>query len=684
MSKAETVKVAVRCRPINSKEKADGHYDVVTVDSSRNQILVKDPNDPDASKQRTFTFDYAYGSNSTQKQVYEQCASGIVASVIEGYNGTLFAYGQTGTGKTHTMEGDRNSSVHKGIIPRSFEHLFTIIKGTTDKQFLVRCSMLEIYNEEVRDLLNKSDEKLKLRRTSDGTVFVEQLSSHEVKDDVECMKLLDKGSKNKEVASTDMNERSSRSHCIFTLIVESSKAEDDGREHITKGKLNLVDLAGSERQKKTKATGKQFKEACKINQSLVTLGNVIQALVEKGGSGHVPYRDSNLTILLEDSLGGNAKTVMLAAIGPANYNFDETCNTLRYADRAKKIKNAPKINENPKDAKIREMRDEIEILKKRLAEQLKGIKGFNINELMAAGGEGHDDQMKLLEQQIRDEEEELEKQADLERKKIAEMQNIDKKKRDELMANLKTKQELVEKERKEKENILKELKEKEERLLIGSKKNQEELFRYNQELESMKKEAEEKARRQEEMQREIANAQSQAEELTGKVSSNKGNIKLKQQTLEKLKRAIEQQKNQLERMKDDHDAGTKDYKEEIKDKQKMLKLYHLLMNFVPKEYRDFIIRSSEAEKSRGANPLNFQVPNRHMAGNKIMEEYLNGKAKLINAWREGNDPVIAYSSDDRVERGFYQKLRPSTEMLDETEVRIEGKVVPDQKQAADD
>ena len=682
MSKAETVKVAVRCRPMNSTEKRDGNFEIVTVDNNRSMISVRDPKEPESAKQRSFTFDYAYGSNSTQKQVYEQCASGIVASVLEGYNGTIFAYGQTGTGKTFTMEGDRSSSVNKGIIPRSFEHIFTIIKGTTNKQFLVRCSMLELYNEEVRDLLSKSDDKLKLRRTADGAVFVEQLSSHEVKDETDCMKLLDIGSKGKEMAATEMNEKSSRSHCIFTLVVESS-SEQDGEDHIIKGKLNLVDLAGSERQKKTKATGKQFKEACNINQSLVTLGNVIQALVEKN-NGHVPYRDSKLTILLEDSLGGNAKTMMLAAIGPADYNFDETCNTLRYADRAKKIKNAPKINENPKDAKIREMRDEIEILKKKLADQLKDLKGFNVTELMAAGGEGHDDQMKLLEMQIRDEEEELEKQAELERKKIDEMKNIDKKKRDELMSNLKSKQELVENERREKEKILKELREKENKLLIGSKQNEQQLIKYNHELDEMKKEVEERKRKQEDMQKEIANAQNMAGELSGKLESNKGNVKNKVQTLEKLKRAIEQQRNELAMMKDDHDAGISDLKEEIKDKQKMLKLYHLLMNFVPKEYRDFIAKSAEADRSRGANPLNFQVPNRQISGNKIMEELLMGKAKLLNAWREGNDPVIAYSRDDLIEKHFFQSLRLNSQIPDDTDIRIEGKVVPDQKTAQDD
>ena len=176
------------------------------------------------------------------------------------------------------------------------------------------------------------------------------------------MKLLDTGSSNKNVAATDMNAGSSRSHCIFTLEIESSEMGEDGEPKVKKGKLNLVDLAGSERQKKTSATGDRLKEAKSINLSLTCLGNVISALVD-GKSKHIPYRNSQLTRLLEDSLGGNAKTLMFAAVGPADYNFDETMNTLRYANRAKNIKNKPKVNRNPKDAKIKEMQDEISALR---------------------------------------------------------------------------------------------------------------------------------------------------------------------------------------------------------------------------------------------------------------------------------------------------------------------------------
>lgn len=214
----ETVKVAIRCRPMSTKEKASNFAQIVNVNQETGEIFVTKPTAPEKPKQ--YTFDYSYGQKSTQKQVYEQCASQIILSVLEGYNGTVFAYGQTGTGKTWTMEGERKSSSDKGIIPRSFEHIFKAINGTPDKQFLVTVSMLELYNEEVRDLLKGDGQKLKLKQDENGTVYVDGLGQTEVKSDKDCMKLLDKGSGNKEVASTDMNARSSRSHSIFTITIE--------------------------------------------------------------------------------------------------------------------------------------------------------------------------------------------------------------------------------------------------------------------------------------------------------------------------------------------------------------------------------------------------------------------------------------------------------------------------------
>ena len=221
----------------------------------------------------------------------------------------------------------------------------------------------------MRDLLAKNaHNKLELKESVDTGVYVKDLTAFVVKNVAEITNVLNVGQKNRSVGATKMNLNSSRSHSIFTITVEQSSRGADG--HIRVGKLNLVDLAGSERQSKTGATGERLKEATKINLSLSALGNVISALVD-GKSGHIPYRDSKLTRLLQDSLGGNTKTLMIANLGPADYNYDETLSTLRYANRAKNIKNKPKINEDPKDAMLREFQDEIKRLKAQLNEPSK-------------------------------------------------------------------------------------------------------------------------------------------------------------------------------------------------------------------------------------------------------------------------------------------------------------------------
>lgn len=246
------------------------------------------------------------------------------------------------------MEGIRDVPELRGIIPNAFEHIFNYIKcAGEDTKFLVRASYLEIYNEDIRDLLNTSSGKLDIKERPDVGIYVKDLRSVVIKDCEEMDKLMSFGNKNRSVGATLMNATSSRSHSIFTITIEASEKGEDGEEHIRAGKLNLVDLAGSERQAKTGATGDRLKEATKINLSLSALGNVISALVD-GKSSHIPYRDSKLTRLLQDSLGGNAKTLMLATMSPAGFNYDESLSSLRYANRAKQIKNKPKINEDPK------------------------------------------------------------------------------------------------------------------------------------------------------------------------------------------------------------------------------------------------------------------------------------------------------------------------------------------------
>ncbi|CAM9194103.1 unnamed protein product, partial [Discosporangium mesarthrocarpum] len=367
----ECVKVVVRIRPLSRKELQDGHKAIAEAMEDRGEIVVRNPRADEREPPKSFFFDAVFGDRSAQERVYEVCGAPLVESVLQGYNGTIFAYGQTGAGKTHTMEGYPDPPELRGIIPKSFEHIFDKIALADNVQYLVRASYLEIYNEEIRDLLAKDPKnKLELKENVDSGVYVKDLTSFVVKSAMEIDHVMQAGKKNRSVGSTLMNQTSSRSHSIFTIVVECSRSDDRG-DHIRVGKLNLVDLAGSERQSKTGATGDRLKEANKINLSLSALGNVISALVD-GRSHHIPYRDSKLTRLLQDSLGGNTKTVMCANAGPAEYNYDETVSTLRYANRAKNIKNKPKINEDPKDAMLREFQEEIQRLKDQLASQGEG------------------------------------------------------------------------------------------------------------------------------------------------------------------------------------------------------------------------------------------------------------------------------------------------------------------------
>jgi len=367
----DNVKVAVRSRPLNSREKKIKAKMVVEVDAASNQMTLKKPSDMKSSK--LFRFDYVYGSKSTQKEIYEDTAYPLVESVLEGYNGTIFAYGQTGCGKTFTMEGPQSDDL-QGIIPRVFQHIFDKVDCDSDhsNKFLIRAGYIEIYNEDIRDLLGDDPmKKLNLREDPDRGVYVKDLTMVTVKTVFDTQSLMDKGRSSRVVGRTNMNAVSSRSHAIFVLNVETSTKDPDSEDDkIKAGMLNLVDLAGSERQGKTGAQGVRFKEATKINLSLSALGNVISALVEGKGK-HIPYRDSKLTRLLQNSLGGNTKTVMIACVSPSDDSYDETLSTLRYANRAKNIKNKPKINEDPKDALLKQYQDEIKKLKQMLRDGLK-------------------------------------------------------------------------------------------------------------------------------------------------------------------------------------------------------------------------------------------------------------------------------------------------------------------------
>ncbi|XP_025022228.1 kinesin-like protein KIF17 [Python bivittatus] len=366
---SEAVKVIVRCRPLNEREKQLGCKVVVNMDSARGQCFIQNPTaEEDPPKQ--FTFDGAYYMNHDTEEIYNEIAYPLIEGVTEGYNGTIFAYGQTGSGKSFTMQGILDPPSQKGIIPRAFEHLFESVQCAENTKFLVRASYLEIYNEDIRDLLGpNTKQKLELKEHPEKGVYVKGLSQHTVHSIMQCERLMETGWKNRAVGYTLMNKDSSRSHSIFTINMEIYVVDERGQDHLRAAKLNLVDLAGSERQSKTGAVGERLKEATKINLSLSALGNVISALAD-GRCRHVPYRDSKLTRVLQDSLGGNTKTLMVACLSPADNNYDETLSSLRYAHRAKRICNKPHINEDPKDALLREYQEEIKNLRAILAQQM--------------------------------------------------------------------------------------------------------------------------------------------------------------------------------------------------------------------------------------------------------------------------------------------------------------------------
>ncbi|XP_034481082.1 kinesin-like protein KIF3A [Drosophila innubila] len=382
----ENVRVVVRSRPMDKNEMSTGALSAIQVDKINRAITVMKPNATANEPPKTYYFDNVFDGGSNQLDLYVDTARPIVDKVLEGYNGTILAYGQTGTGKTYTMSGNPDSPQTKGIIPNAFAHIFGhIAKARENQKFLVRVSYMEIYNEEVRDLLGKDVSKsLEVKERPDIGVFVKDLSGYVVHNADDLENIMRLGNKNRAVGATKMNEESSRSHAIFSITVESSELGEGGVQHVRMGKLQLVDLAGSERQSKTQASGQRLKEATKINLSLSVLGNVISALVD-GKSTHIPYRNSKLTRLLQDSLGGNSKTVMCATISPADCNYMETISTLRYASRAKNIQNRMHINEEPKDALLRHFQEEIARLRKQLEEG-------SFEEELQLSGEGDEDE----------------------------------------------------------------------------------------------------------------------------------------------------------------------------------------------------------------------------------------------------------------------------------------------------
>ncbi|KAJ3277157.1 hypothetical protein HDV01_000209 [Terramyces sp. JEL0728] len=328
-------------------------------------MVKANPSASDATT-KTFSFDRAFGPGVGQETVFNEVVAGMLDEVLMGYNCTIFAYGQTGTGKTYTMEGDLSEpTIGSGIIPRTLYSLFDQLDNET-LEYSVRVSFIELYNEELKDLLSPETDFRKLKLYEDlnkkGSVVIHGLEETLVKNADDVITILQRGSKKRQIAATKMNESSSRSHGIFSITVHIKENTPDGEELLKVGKLNLVDLAGSENIGRSGAENRRAKEAGMINQSLLTLGRVINALVER--SPHIPYRESKLTRILQDSLGGRTKTCIIAAVSPSKCSIEETLSTLDYAHRAKNIRNKPEINQKmTKRALIREYINQIERLK---------------------------------------------------------------------------------------------------------------------------------------------------------------------------------------------------------------------------------------------------------------------------------------------------------------------------------
>ena len=378
-AEGNNVQVIVRCRPPSDAERRVGDAGVIGCLNGNEVHVLSGSGKAKAALggggKKVYTFDQSYGALSSQEEVYARAVQPLVEEVLAGFNCTVFAYGQTGTGKTYTMEGELTADIgsrHAGVIPRSVHTIFDVLEHQA-LEYSVKVSFLELYNEELTDLLAEEDgggqsgdtKELRIFEDPSGKrgMLVNNLEEVIVTSASEVFTALQKSWQKRRTAETLLNKNSSRSHCVFIITVHTKECDEDGEDIIKTGKLYLVDLAGSECVGKSGAQNQRAKEAGKINQSLLTLGRVINALVDK--SSYIPYRDSKLTRLLQESLGGRAKTVIIATVSPSLSALDETLSTLEYAHRAKNIRNRPQVNQKmSKRAYMKELLAEINSLKR--------------------------------------------------------------------------------------------------------------------------------------------------------------------------------------------------------------------------------------------------------------------------------------------------------------------------------
>ncbi|ACO63040.1 predicted protein, partial [Micromonas commoda] len=371
---ADNIAVSVRVRPLNSKEESKGA--AWDINSETNAIAPQAGSSAGTTDSTSYQLDNVFDPSCRTKDVYDRTTRGIIESVLNGFNGTVFAYGQTSSGKTHTMQG---SAEEPGIIPLAVHDVFDSIDHSEGREFLVRVSYLEIYNEQMVDLFSADTRRvsrLQIKEDSERGVYVSGLKEEIVTSPTQVLELLRTGVARRHVGETNMNAESSRSHTIFRMVVESravgenaSGAANGAQDAVLVATLNLVDLAGSERVVKTGAEGIRMKEGANINKSLLNLGIVINKLTEgaEGKGSHIPFRDSKLTRILQPALGGNSKTAIVCNVTPAAAHAEETHSTLRFAVRAKRVCNNATVNEVVSEsALIKRQQREIEELRKKL------------------------------------------------------------------------------------------------------------------------------------------------------------------------------------------------------------------------------------------------------------------------------------------------------------------------------
>ncbi|XP_028515921.1 kinesin-like protein KIF3B [Exaiptasia diaphana] len=568
----ESVKVVVRCRPMNEKEVAAGHERVVEMNVKKGTIEIKN-----LLKQgevpKMFTYDAVYDWNSKQIDLYDETFRQLVDSVLEGYNGTIFAYGQTGTGKTFTMEGVKSDPNLKGVIPNSFEHIFTHIARTTNEQYLVRASYLEIYQEEIKDLLAKDlKRRLELKERPDTGVYVKDLQSFVCKSVKEIEHVMSVGNQNRSVGATNMNEHSSRSHAIFIITIECSCLNSVGEAHIRVGKLNMVDLAGSERQAKT---GAEVKTKTVVNKVFHFLFNY----------SVIPLRLTNTVRMTPDSLGGNARTVMVANIGPASYNYEESITTLRYANRAKNIKNKPHINEDPKDALLREFQEEIARLKgeldrrggKKKKRRRKGPDGVEIEE-------DDDDDDTPDQGQVEDYMKAEQAKLDQEKKALLENHSMVAEEKQRLMAIVQQKEKEMKKQREAQASLTAKIKMMESKLLIGGKSIIDKTSEQERALEQRRQEIAEQKRREREMQQKLESKDEDTIEVKETYSSLHQEVEMKTKKLKKLFMKLQAIKSEILDQQEVHISERQELEQAQEELTRELKLKAAIVeSFIPPE-----------------------------------------------------------------------------------------------------